>query len=103
MANLQLLVVVKGGKYGRRAEFRCVGTGPYPEGKVSLARRPDHCFFALNNLQAHDGHAPSYTDKAAFEAYVERVKSDVGALVEKAKVLAPNGPTIVGEWEIPDD
>lgn len=51
--------------------------------EVSLARRPDHCFFALDNLAAHDGHSPGFSSKETLETHIQRVFHDVQVALKK--------------------
>jgi hypothetical protein len=50
---------------------------------VSLARKPDHCYFRIDLLQEHDHHAPPYQSKEDVDGYIQRVITDIGVALEK--------------------
>ena len=58
-----------------RAEMSNVDVEALP--KVSLARRPDHCYFRIDKMHEHDGHAPTFTTEKAVDAYIQRVFNDI--------------------------
>lgn len=101
--KIELTMMVEGGSSYRHVAFECTSSdGTFPEGKVSLARRPDHCYFELSNLPAHNGHRPGFSSTKELKAYVDRVTADVQALVEAdieaAAQYAPDGVVSLGTW-----
>ena len=51
---------------------------------VCLSRLPTgDCWFPIDQLQAHDNHAPGWGDEAAMEIYIERVKAAIEVAAAK--------------------
>jgi len=101
--RIDLFVTVDktGSKGGGVANFSAsITSGSFPEGEVSLARKPDHCFFGLANLESHKGHAPNFATKADLQGYIDRVKKSVDSLVEDYLDAVNVGPTLLSSWEI---
>lgn len=100
MAELKLYTDIVAVGSGRSVvHFRAETDGVYPEGTVSLARRPDHCFYTLDNLEAHNGHAPAFPKgELTIDQYIERVRADVEKLVNEAN----KADTLIGSWEVAD-
>jgi len=45
--------------------------------KVSLSRIPGKCFYGLDNLEAHDYHAPPFHSLGEATDYIKRVSGDI--------------------------
>ncbi len=57
---------------------------------VSLARRPDHCYFSLLNLSEHDGHAPPWGSQREAADYVFRVLGDIQSAAASCGIGSTN-------------
>ena len=48
--------------------------------EVTLARIPDHCFFALGDFRSHDNHTPRMHSTAEASKYMARIEADIAKL-----------------------
>ncbi len=82
MSTLTVTATITGDKgTGFQVSFDSNVDGPIPDGEVSLARRPDHCYFALNLLKDHNGHEPTFVSGKLTDEYIDRVFDDIDGLV----------------------
>lgn len=104
MAQIDLFVDVRKDEGIQTALFRATSTGSFPEGEVSLSRKPDHCFYSIDNLPAHDGHAPGFKSSADLESYIKRVATDVGKIcLDANEACKANQLRFIGSWQVGDN
>jgi hypothetical protein len=72
--KLKFEIISHHGSYGAR--FEVSGDIPERPGKLSVSRRPDHKFYSLSDLQAHNGSGPSFPVIEGARMLVQRVYDD---------------------------
>lgn len=56
--------------------------------EVSLSRVHGKCYFRVDQLHQHDGHAPAWSDEVKMKEYIERVFNEIKTkCVEKGLML----------------
>lgn len=56
--------------------------------EISLSRVHGKCYFRVDQLHQHDGHAPAWSDEVKMKEYIERVFNEIKTkCVEKGLML----------------
>ena len=62
--------------------------------KISLSRKPDHCYYRIAGLEGHDSHSPVFSSQDSAMEYVARVEGAFKVALEdyQGPVFPPGHP-----------